>query len=150
MYEIKGANAENFSEIMEVWESSVNATHHFLSDKDKNFYRNLIEKEYLKQLDIHMYVTGGICQGFMGILGESLEMLFVAGDHRRQGIGSTLLNFAVARFTINKVDVNEENMGAFNFYTRFGFIQVGRSDKDGTGKPYPIIHMKLGAEASGC
>lgn len=42
------------------------------------------------------------------------------------------------------VDVNEQNAGAHAFYKKYGFVQTGRSELDGAGKPYPLIHMELG------
>lgn len=44
---------------------------------------------------------------------------------------------------ITKVDVNEQNPQAIGFYEKMGFKPIGRSEKDGSGKPYPIIHMSL-------
>ena len=42
---------------------------------------------------------------------------------------------------ITKVDVNEQNYQAVGFYEKLGFRKAGRSEKDGSGKDYPIIHM---------
>ncbi|MGY0625916.1 MAG: GNAT family N-acetyltransferase, partial [Paraglaciecola chathamensis] len=42
-----------------------------------------------------------------------------------------------------KVDVNEQNPKALGFYQRIGFKVVGRSELDGQGKPYPLLHLAL-------
>ena len=42
----------------------------------------------------------------------------------------------------NKVDVNEQNPRAREFYEKIGFNIVNRSELDGQEKPYPILHMK--------
>jgi len=44
--------------------------------------------------------------------------------------------------------VNEQNEQAVGVYLRLGFKIVGRSPLDGTGKPYPILHMQLSEETN--
>lgn len=50
---------------------------------------------------------------------------------------------AIEELGVRAVDVNEDNTQAVGFYERLGFVQVGRSELDGQGKPYPTLHMKL-------
>jgi putative acetyltransferase len=40
------------------------------------------------------------------------------------------------------VDVNEQNPLALQFYERMGFKVVGRSELDGGGKPFPLLHLQ--------
>ena len=44
---------------------------------------------------------------------------------------------------IAEVDVNEQNIQAVCFYKYIGFNVYKRSDLDGEGKEYPILHMQL-------
>jgi putative acetyltransferase len=37
--------------------------------------------------------------------------------------------------------VNEQNEGACAFYRKLGFRQVGRSELDDSGRPFPILHL---------
>jgi putative acetyltransferase len=74
-----------------------------------------------------------------------MEMLFLVPKSRGKGIGRMLLEFAVAELGVNKVDVNEQNSAAVGFYEHMGFKAVGRSPVDGEGKPFPLLHMELGA-----
>ncbi|MGL5619396.1 MAG: GNAT family N-acetyltransferase, partial [Tannerellaceae bacterium] len=73
----------------------------------------------------------------------SLEMLFVDNDYRYCGIGKTLVTYAIAALHVNKVDVNEQNVQAVGFYKHMGFEIQRRSELDGEGKAYPILHMQL-------
>jgi len=43
------------------------------------------------------------------------------------------------------VDVNEQNTAAVAFYKACGFVVEGRSELDDTGRPYPLLHMRLEA-----
>ncbi len=70
-------------------------------------------------------------------------MLFVDDASRGKGIGKMLLQYAIAEFGVNEVDVNEQNPQGVAFYRHMGFEQVGRSALDGQGNPFPLLHMKL-------
>lgn len=40
------------------------------------------------------------------------------------------------------VDVNEQNPDAVRFYEAVGFEVFGRSETDGGGRPFPLLHMR--------
>lgn len=68
-------------------------------------------------------------------------MLFIHNDYRNKGYGKHLFQFMDETKGITKVDVNEQNYQAIGFYEKLGFRKSGKSEKDGSGKDYPIIHM---------
>jgi putative acetyltransferase len=70
-------------------------------------------------------------------------MLFINSNVIHQGIGRMLLLHAINDLGITRVDVNEQNEQAVGFYEYFGFKANSRSELDGLGKPYPILHMQL-------
>lgn len=143
-YTVEPASPPDFEEITSVWEASVRATHHFLDEEAIQYYRPLVLHEYLKSVtlfcsrDDHDRIVG-----FLGISGRKLEMLFIKPDNRGKGIGELLLNYAIDIMGIDSVDVNEQNEQAIGFYKRYGFKITRRSEVDGLGKPYPVLHMKL-------
>lgn len=135
---------EEYDALMEVWESSVRATHHYLKEKDLQFYKPLVRNKYLKAVKLHaVRHRDGRIAGFMGTAKGALEMLFIHADSRGQGIGKLLLLHAIHQLKVSRVDVNEQNEQAIGFYERFGFRTADRSAVDGTGRPYPILHMQL-------
>ena len=79
----------------------------------------------------------------MGVYEDSLEMLFLHPDARGKGIGKRLILHAINDLKVKKVDVNEQNPQAVGFYEHMGFEIISRSELDGLGKPYPILHMQL-------
>lgn len=79
----------------------------------------------------------------MGVADDKLEMLFIDPEHRSNGIGKRLLNFSINQLGVKKVDVNEENRQAVNFYLHMGFRVVNRSELDANGKNHPILSMEL-------
>ncbi len=81
--------------------------------------------------------------GFVGVAGDKIDSLFVEPDQHGKGIGRRLVEHALRKGSALSVDVNVQNRGAQAFYRRMGFQEVGRSEVDGTGRPYPLIHMKI-------
>ena len=133
----------DFPEITEVWEASVRATHHFLEEKDIQYFKPLILNEYLYHVRLfcvrneQKQITG-----FLGLSDDKIEMLFLHPSVCGQGIGRMLVNYAISEHNIQKVDVNEQNEQAVGFYKHMGFEVVDRSPVDGLGKPFPILFMQ--------
>ena len=131
-------------ELLNVWESSVRATHNFISNEE-------IEKikEYVPQ------ALAGISNlivetdenekpiAFMGIEENKLEMLFIKDSERRKGIGKKLLNYGIEKYGVNKVTVNDDNPQAKCFYEHMGFKVYKRNELDDQGNNYPVLYMKL-------
>lgn len=141
---ISTLSGQDFSEVISVWEASVRASHHFLSEADIQFYKPLIFSDYLPMLNLYgiRHTSGGLA-GFIGIAGCKIEMLFVHPDYFGKGVGKSLCRFAVQERRVSEVDVNEDNPGAMEFYTKMGFKVAGRSPVDSSGKPFPIMHLAI-------
>lgn len=132
-----------YNELLAVWESSVKATHHFLDPEDIVFYKALIPGFFDQVKLFAVKDENQRIAGFIGTNGDQLEMLFVAADRRGKGFGKKLLQYALEKQAITKVDVNQQNEQAVKFYAHFGFETVTISETDGFGKPYPILHLEL-------
>lgn len=137
----------DFPRMVDVWEASVRATHHFVREEDIQLFRPLVQSalpgitEIVCVRDEH-----GMAAGFVAVEHQKIEMLFIHPEARGQGVGKRLLDYAVDTFGAKRLDVNEQNEQALGFYLHMGFEVVGRSELDGTGKPYPILHMQLTSE----
>ncbi|WP_437397406.1 GNAT family N-acetyltransferase [Flagellimonas lutimaris] len=135
--------------LVEVWEASVRATHDFLKEEDIRYFRPLILNTYLDAVELRCVRDNQRkILGFMGVSDNNLEMLFIHPNNRGMGIGRKLLDYAILELQVQKVDVNEQNEQAIGFYSKYGFDVVGRSELDASGKPYPILHMKLKSNKS--
>jgi putative acetyltransferase len=134
----------DFPRVAEVWEASVRATHHFVAEVDLQLFKPLVW-EGLRTMEHLLAVRNseGQVVGFIGVVGDEVTMLFVHPDWRSQGIGRRLLTHAVTVLGAMRLDVNEQNVQALGFYRQMGFTVVGRSERDGMGKPYPLLHMRL-------
>jgi putative acetyltransferase len=141
---IQGATKENYLELIDVWESSVRATHDFLPEEKIAELKTLILDQYFDAVDLHCFKNNNDrILGFIGVADSNIEMLFVDPEYMSRKIGQRLTEYAIENLGALKVDVNEQNPDAIGFYQRMGFVQTGRSERDGQGNPFPLIHMKL-------
>lgn len=137
-------SSEDYPLIIEVWEASVRATHHFLETEEIDFYKPFVLKYALPDNRLFgIKNRQSQLMAFMGLSEEKIEMLFVHPDFFGQNMGRELIEYAQKQFNIRKVDVNEENLSAKNFYEHMGFKVIDRSELDGNGKPHPILFMEL-------
>ncbi len=139
---LEAPSCAEIDDLLVVWESSVRATHDFLSESDIVALRPDV-LEGLKAVSLWAAVEGdGRIVGFAGIYGDMLEMLFVRAEARGQGLGRALIIRAMAE-GVTRVDVNEQNPEALGFYEHMGFEVVGRSARDGQGREFPLLHMRI-------
>ncbi len=140
---IKKAVESDYLRLIEIWESAVKATHTFLSDEDFLHIKSKLPF-YFDNVSLYVYEEDtSIIKGFLGVSDDMIEMLFIENENRGKGIGKKLLKFAIDNLKLNRVDVNEQNIQALEFYKYFGFIETGYSHKDSEGRDYPIIHLQL-------
>jgi putative acetyltransferase len=142
-HKIFKATANNYQELIEIWENSVRATHDFLTEADIQHYKPLILNQYFDQVKLFYLNNDGKIIGFIGIADKLIQMLFIAPEARGIGVGKILVNFAIDNFSVNSVDVNEQNQQAVGFYLHIGFKVIERFEHDDAGKPFPILSMIL-------
>lgn len=141
--DIHERTSELISQLTNVWEQSVKATHLFLSESEIAEIKPYIPMA-LQELP-HLIVAeneDGIPVGFMGVENRKIEMLFISPEFRGKGIGKEFIQHGIETFSINEVTVNEQNPQAIGFYEHMGFAVYERTDLDEQGRPYPLLYMK--------
>lgn len=128
--------------LLTIWESSVKATHLFLSEEEIKAIKKYVPQalEAIPTLIIAEKEEGKPI-AFMGIDEDMLEMLFIAPDERGKGLGKALIKYGIENYNIKKLTVNEQNPQAKGFYEHMGFKVYKRTETDGQGNPYPILYM---------
>ncbi len=145
---IHTAGPENYDAIVDVWEQSVRATHDFVTPEDIDRLKPIIRDKMLPDANVvYMKDDEDRISGFAGIVGDKIEMLFVSPAYFGKGIGKRLFWHAVCEMHADRLDVNESNVAAVNFYMRQGCKVIGRSPVDGMGNPYPILHLQWASSA---
>ncbi|MGV0923340.1 GNAT family N-acetyltransferase [Empedobacter tilapiae] len=139
---IRKIGEKDFSRLKEIWESAVIHTHDFLAKEDFEYYKENLPN-YFPYVTLFGFEIDNQIVGFVGVAEQNLEMLFIHNDFRRKGIGKALLKYSIQKLDVRSVDVNEQNKQAADFYLSQGFNIESRSEKDGEGKDYPILHLSL-------
>ena len=141
--QVEERNPVLIQELVDVWESSVQATHLFLSSEEIHHIKQYVPQA-LTDVPILMVAKNkeGKPVGFMGVADQTLEMLFIAPDFREKGLGKKLLLYGIENYQVNELDVNEQNPQAKGFYEYMGFEVYKRTALDEQGNPYPLLYMK--------
>lgn len=142
--EVKDKNPLLIKQLLDVWESSIKDTHLFLSQNEIDSIKEYIPIA-LNEIP-HLIVIkneNNIPVGFMGIVKQHLEMLFISQDERGKGLGKKLLIYAIENYSIDDLAVNEQNPLAKGFYEHMGFKVYKRTENDEQGNPYPLLYMKM-------
>ena len=144
IFEVQHRTPELTGALLQVWEDSIRATHHFLSEDEI-----LRIKTYVPQaIDgvEHLFAAEtapGVPVGFMGVENGRLEMLFLAPSARGNGLGKQLVQLGIQKYGVREVTVNEQNPQAVGFYLHLGFVPYKRTDRDEEGGPYPLLYLRL-------
>lgn len=142
--EVTKAMPEDLPRIFEVWESSVRATHDFLTEKDIQALIPLVKDGLAQFSPIYcLRDAEGMAFAFLGVEEVKIEMLFVHANRLGLGAGRALTRFAIKELGATLVDVNEQNDMAVGFYEHLGFRRFKRSALDPYGNPFPILHLEL-------
>ena len=106
--EVKDRTILLIEQLLNVWESSVKATHLFLSESEIENIKKYVPQA-LKEIPFLIIAENEnqIPIGFMGIVEQHLEMLFISPEERGKGLGKELLKYGIKKYSINDLAVNE-------------------------------------------
>lgn len=86
-------------------------------------------------------VIGGRARAFMCRDGARILALYVAPDHRGQGLGAALMAQAMRQEPWLELWTFETNEAARRFYKNCGFRELSRGNGQGNDECLPDIHM---------
>ena len=133
--------------MLKIWEDSVRASHFFLKDNDIAEIKEEVKTAFSSLTNIFVAKIGEEFSGFIGVSEKTIEMLFVSPKFFGIGLGKRLILEAINAFFAEQdkilVDCNEENKKGLHFYQKLGFKQLGRSEKDSSGRDFAIIHFSI-------
>ena len=94
--EVKERTAPLIEQLLTIWESAVRATHLFLSDHEIEEIKTYVPQA-LKEIPYLILIENEnqAPVGFMGIVEQHLEMLFIANEERGKGLGKELLTYGI-------------------------------------------------------
>ena len=133
--------------MLTIWEDSVRASHFFLKDSDIVEIKQEVKAAFSSLQNILVAKLNNDFAGFIGASEKSIEMLFASPKFFNLGLGKRLILEACNAFFAKQdeilVDCNEQNERGLKFYQKLGFKQLGRSEKDSSGRDFAIIHFSI-------
>ena len=142
--EVTNRTPDFINQLLEVWESSVRATHQFLSDDEIKNIKEYVPQALNKIAHLMIAEDDTDCPvAFMGVEDGTLEMLFISPKERGKGLGKRLIQYGIKNYGVERLAVNEQNPQAKGFYEHMGFHVYKRTDLDEQGNPYPLLYMSL-------
>jgi Acetyltransferases len=139
---IRPYREEDLDHLVAIWKRAVEATHDFLSADDIAALEEQVHDIYIPAVEVYVSeAPDSTPAGFIGLSENMVEMLFIDPQYHGHGMGRALLDHARGLRGLLRVDVNEQNPKAHAFYLKYGFRNIGRSELDSAGRPFPIIHM---------
>jgi putative acetyltransferase len=136
------ATERDYPVLVDVWEQSVRATHHFLPEDYLQEIKVMLPAIF-PTVPVYVYMDEAKrILGFAGVLDGKIEMLFLHPEARGKGIGKILLHYSMHILGAYELEVNEQNEQAVEFYRHMGFVVFERKDVDGLGRPFPLLCMK--------
>jgi putative acetyltransferase len=142
-FSVRRAESGDRDKLVDIWWRSALATHHFVS---RAALEELLPE--VRALRLEYLETWVLCSpaleaiGFLVTEGQAIEALFVAPEWHRRGAGTRLMRQAQLVADRLSVEVNEQNVGALQFYIAQGFKIVARSPTDRSGRPYPLLLLE--------
>jgi putative acetyltransferase len=142
---VRRAHAGDREALLDLWERSVRATHHFLDESDIVSLRPLVIEELASDAVEWwvLIVSTDSLAGFLGVGPHTIEALFIDPAHQRRGGGALLVAHAqmLAGDGALTVEVNEQNDAAVRFYRSQGFAVISRSPTDSGGRKFAVLRM---------
>ena len=96
MFTIRAASLAERPMLLDIWRCSVTASHLFLRDEDLRGLAPAVA-EYLNAPELQLWVLCDATNtpvGFMALQDATVDSLFIAPQHWRQGGGTLLINYA--------------------------------------------------------
>lgn len=130
---IRSMENSDLDQVMALWLQGNLDAHPFIPRDywESNFP---MVREQIAQAEVYVCQERGTIQGFAGLAGDYIAGIFVAREHRSQGVGKRLLDHAKAAHRALSLGVYEKNHRAVSFYLREGFRASSRQVEEATGE----------------
>ena len=119
---IRPATGDDIDEMVGIWLVSSRLAHGFIPFEFWQSHVDDMKNVYLPQSDSFVIESDGVIVGFLSLLADGLEALFISPECQKQGYGKRLLQFAKTRSAHLSLCAYKENANAVGFYSSQGFV----------------------------
>lgn len=120
---------QDLDKIMDIWLQGNLEAHSFI---DAEYWKKNFDsvKSVLPNAEVYVYEEDGEILGFIGMDAEYIAGIFVAAEHKGQGIGHQLIETVKKKKRLS-LHVFDKNTGAMAFYLKEGFtVRERMTEKD--------------------
>lgn len=139
---VRPAREADFPALVALWRRSCEAAYDFLAPGDLEEIEAQVRRLLPDAPELWVAEADGRPVGFLGGEGNHVDMLFVAPEWFRRGVGTLLLAHARRLHGPLTLEVNEDNPAGLAFYRAQGFVVTRRSPVDSEGRPFPLLHLR--------
>ena len=136
---IKKLSTAHIDSVMAIWLNSNIRAHHFIAESYWHRHFDMV-KEMLPAAKVYVYEESGAICGFVGLVEDSIEGIFVDSPYQSKGIGRTLLDYVKLNRNGLSLHVYEKNARAAAFYLREGFVVTEKQIDENTGERELVMH----------
>lgn len=135
MITIKKLEPQDLDPVMDIWIRTNQAAHSFIPAEYWESHFDEVKKA-LPEAEVYTIQAeeSGEIQGFIGLTGDYIAGIFVAGRWQSGGIGKMLLDHVKNIRERLELHVYAENRGAVRFYQREEFRIQSEQTEEETGK----------------
>ncbi|AXT20429.1 GNAT family N-acetyltransferase [Flavobacteriaceae bacterium AU392] len=121
-------NKEDLEALMNIWEQASNLAHPFLDTEFVKKVTKDMRELYLPNPEacIYVYENNNNILGFISMIENEIEGLFVNPKYHSKGIGSALVDHIKDVYENLEVEVFKNNKIGRAFYDKYGFKEVKR------------------------
>lgn len=130
---IRKFEEKDINDVMQIWKKENIRTHKFIQEKYWENNYNYV-KEIMPNAEIFVYTINENIVGFIGIVSNYIEGLFVDINNQCKGIGTMLLNKVKENNEILTLSVYKKNTKAINFYRNNNFKIISENVDKSTGE----------------
>lgn len=127
---IRRFRKEDVDHVMQIWFDANVQAHYFIPKCYWKDHYNMV-RDTLPSSEVWVYELENIILGFVGIVKDHIEGIFVTPQRQSNGIGKALIEHIKADHERLSLNVYEKNFKACGFYLREGFsVEERRRDEN--------------------
>lgn len=136
---IRAFTADDMNTVINLWLAASIDAHDFVEPDYWHSKIDTVRNDYLPASSTWVYCEDDAVKGFYSLLENKLAALFVDPKHQQNGIGSELLQHAIAQQDDLHLTVYAQNFDAVRLYKKHGFTIQGEQVNMYTGHPEFIM-----------
>ena len=127
---IRRFREEDIDNVMQIWLDANLQAHYFIPKCYWKGHYNMV-RDMLPSSEVWVYELENVILGFVGIVEDHIEGIFVTPQRQSNGIGKVLIEHVKAEHERLSLNVYEKNIKACGFYLREGFsVEERRLDEN--------------------